>query len=160
MRSVRVAKTMAIAGVYTALTIVLGYWSFGPLQFRIADAMLALPFLRTLGWEAIAGLTLGGFLGNIPSPFGFWDWFFGPVTNLGASIIFYIAGKAPGNRVIWLVVGGALSSLWIAFSIGYLELELVFSQPSWTFLAVFSSELIIILLFGSLIVKFAERMGL
>nr|NAZ27494.1 QueT transporter family protein [Thermogladius sp.] len=44
--------------------------------------------------------------------------------------------------------------------IGYLELELVFSQPSWTFLAVFSSELIIILLFGSLIVKFAERMGL
>ncbi|AFK51070.1 hypothetical protein TCELL_0646 [Thermogladius calderae 1633] len=160
VKSVKVAKAMAIAGVYTALTVVLGYWSFGPLQFRVADAMLVLPYLTSMGFESVAGLTIGGFLGNIPSPFGLWDWLFGPATNLGASLVFYTVKRVAGRGAVPFILGGLLSAAWIAFAVGYLELVAIFGLPTWTFLSVLASELVILEVFGGLLVKFAQRIGL
>ncbi|WP_440059108.1 QueT transporter family protein [Thermogladius sp. 4427co] len=156
---IAVAKASIIAGAYAALTIALGYWSYGILQFRIADVMLVLPYLESMGVESIIGLTIGGFLSNIVSPFGVWDWIFGPLTNLGAALIYFVVKKLKPAGLISFSIASVASSLWIAFTIGYLELYLVFGLPEWAFYSVLASEFIILELVGYLLVKFAERIG-
>ncbi len=66
-------KAAVIAAIYMGLTIVLGPLSYGEIQVRISDAMLILPFLPGFGMDAVIGLTIGGFLGNLASLFGYID---------------------------------------------------------------------------------------
>ena len=51
------------AALYAALVIVLGGISYGPIQVRIADSMVAA--VPLLGLPGVLGHTLGVFVGNI-----------------------------------------------------------------------------------------------
>ena len=59
-----------IAALYAALTVALSPLSFGPVQFRVAEALTLLPFFMP---EAIPGLFIGCFLSNIAGGFGLID---------------------------------------------------------------------------------------
>ncbi len=72
-----------IAALYAAVTLLLQPISFGPVQFRISEALTLLPFIMP---EAVWGLTLGCFIANI---FGgsVIDVIFGTLATLAAAIV-------------------------------------------------------------------------
>ena len=61
-RTRRLVRCALLAAVYTVLCLVLGYASFGPVQFRIAEALVMLP---VFGPEYIVSSVLGCFLANL-----------------------------------------------------------------------------------------------
>jgi uncharacterized membrane protein len=145
------ARVAVIAAVYAALTIAIAPLAYGEIQVRISDAMLILPLLPGFGWDAIVGLTLGGFLGNLASPFGYIDWIFGPLANFVASLLVYASKKIFGENTAGFIVGSLLAMISIALIIGYGELYLVFNIPSIVALYVFIGELISIGVGGGIV---------
>jgi len=50
------------AALYAALVVVLGGFSYGPIQVRVADSMVAA--VPLIGFAGVLGHTLGVFIGN------------------------------------------------------------------------------------------------
>ena len=76
------------AALYAALVVVLGAFSYGPIQVRIADSMVAA--VPLLGIPGVLGHTLGVFIGNLFSSAGLID-----LLNTGPSfamsfVVYYI----------------------------------------------------------------------
>ncbi|MDR0314732.1 MAG: QueT transporter family protein, partial [Oscillospiraceae bacterium] len=67
-KSLYVATSGIIAAIYAALTYLSGAFglSYGPIQFRVSEALTILPALTS---AAIPGLAIGCFLGNLGSPY-------------------------------------------------------------------------------------------
>ena len=79
----QMATAGIIAAIYAALTLLLPIPQYGPIQFRVSEAMTVLPFLFP---EAIPGLTVGCFLANLlgsPMPV---DWVVGTSATLLAAV--------------------------------------------------------------------------
>ncbi len=81
-----------IGALYTALSLALAPYSFGPVQVRIAEAMTLLPLLSPLG---IGGLTLGCALTNLIGAatglniLGYYDVVWGTLATFMAALITY-----------------------------------------------------------------------
>ena len=81
----------AIAAIYVVLVVVFNYWSFGPIQFRIAEALTILPFFTP---AAIPGLFVGCLLANLLGGAIPADIIFGSIATLiGALLWFLWEGK-------------------------------------------------------------------
>ena len=81
-----VALAALLAALYAAYVLYFGFISFGPLQFRLVDARLPLSIL--FGPPAIAGVTIGCFVGNALGPnLGPVDVVGGPMANLIAATL-------------------------------------------------------------------------
>lgn len=145
-------KSAIIASVYTATTIVLGYLSYGGLQFRISDAMLILPLFEGMGLEAVVGLAIGGLLGNLASPFVPWDWVFGPAANLLASIIVYLIRMSKLRPLLKLTASSVLAALAVALLVGF-ELTVIYGLPALVYMYLFVSELVVIAGIGGLVYR-------
>ena len=78
--------TAMIAAIYAALTLGLQAISFGPVQFRVSEALTLLPILFP---QAVPGLTLGCLISNLFSPLGatVYDVVFGTLATLAAAIL-------------------------------------------------------------------------
>ena len=85
-----------IAAIYVVLVIICDYWSFGPIQFRIAEALTILPFFTP---AAIPGLFIGCFLANFMGGAILADVIFGSVATLIGAVGTYLLGKA---KLKWL----------------------------------------------------------
>jgi uncharacterized membrane protein len=81
-----------IAAIYATLTILLGSISYGPVQFRIAEALTILPALTPAG---IPGLFVGCLVANILGPYGLIDMVLGGGATLIAAILSYQLRKKP-----------------------------------------------------------------
>ncbi len=68
IRTKDIALIAIYAALYAALVVVLGPFSYGPIQIRIADSLLAV--VPLLGLAGVLGHTLGVFVGNIFSTAG------------------------------------------------------------------------------------------
>ena len=80
------ALAAVLAALYAAYVLYFGFVSFGPLQFRLVDALLPLSII--LGPPAIAGVTIGCFIGNALGPnLGIVDIVGGPTANLLAATL-------------------------------------------------------------------------
>ncbi|MCY0868727.1 MAG: QueT transporter family protein [Desulfurococcus sp.] len=145
-------KSAIIASVYAATTIVLGYLSYGGLQFRISDAMLILPLFEGMGLEAVVGLAIGGLLGNLASPFVPWDWVFGPAANLLASIIVYLIRMSKLRPLLKLTASSVLAALAVALLVGF-ELTVIYGLPALVYMYLFVSELVVIAGIGGLVYR-------
>jgi uncharacterized membrane protein len=104
-----------VAAMYIALVALNAAWSFGPIQFRAAEALTLLPFLFP---ATIPGLFAGCFIANILSPIQFpFDMVFGSLATLFAAILTskcknrWVAAAPP--VVINAVVVGILLFLYI-----------------------------------------------
>lgn len=83
-----------IAALYVAVTVLLAPISFGPVQFRVAEAMTLLPIL----WiESIPGVFIGCFLSNLFFGYGILDAVVGGFATLVAAVLTYRLRKN-----IWL----------------------------------------------------------
>ena len=86
----------AIAAIYVALTMAFQPISFGPVQFRISEALCILPFFTP---AAIPGLFVGCFLSNLFCGAAGLDIVFGSLATLIGAVGSYYLGKK--NK--WLV---------------------------------------------------------
>lgn len=86
---------MAIyAALYAALVVELGGISYGIINFRIADAMVAA--VPLLGIAGVLGHTIGVFVSNIPSPLGLID-LLNTIPSFAMSFVIYYVYKKTRN---------------------------------------------------------------
>lgn len=76
-----------IAAIYTTLTLILQPLGYGPIQFRLAEALTVFPAILP---ASIPGLTIGCFLANWLGGFGVADMVFGTLATLLAGICTYL----------------------------------------------------------------------
>ncbi len=85
----------AIAAIYVVLVLIFNMWSFGPIQFRIAEALTILPFFTP---AAIPGLFVGCLLANLIGNAILADIIFGSLATLIGALGSYALRKQK-----WLV---------------------------------------------------------
>ena len=90
----KIATSAVIAAVYAALTIVLAPISYGPVQFRVSEALTALPFLMP---GTVWGIFIGCVLANLYTG-SVLDIVFGSLATLLAGLCTAWFGKQ-GNTV-------------------------------------------------------------
>ncbi|MGN0480521.1 MAG: QueT transporter family protein [Lachnospiraceae bacterium] len=88
-------QAAAIAAIYVVLVFIFEPISFGPIQFRIAEALTILPFFTS---AAIPGLFIGCFLGNFLGGAIIADVILGSIATLIGAVGSYLLRKKP-----WLV---------------------------------------------------------
>lgn len=89
LRKILISAT--IAGIYAALTLAFMPISFGPVNFRISEALTLLPFFSPY---AVAGVTVGCLISNLLSPYGIIDMIFGTLATFIAALLTYYIGKS------------------------------------------------------------------
>lgn len=92
----RITQGAAIAAVYVALTMIVAPIAFGPVQFRISEALCVLPYFLP---SAVPGVTIGCFLANLLCGAAPLDVVFGSIATLIGAVGSYYLGKK--NK--WLV---------------------------------------------------------
>jgi uncharacterized membrane protein len=113
-------KTLALgivyAALYVALTVGLTPLSYGPVQVRIADAMVAL--VPIFGWAGILGHTAGVFIANIFSTAGLLD-LLNVIPSFAMAVVIWklrkrsvLAGTILYSIVLAGTVGAMLSYLY------------------------------------------------
>jgi len=116
MKTSEIALTIVFAALYVIILVGLPIPPSGPIQLRLADCLI--PLSALFGLPAIAGVTIGCFLGNSYYWLGPQDVVFGTIANLvAASIIFVLRNRqflacVLGSLPIGIIVGGYL---WIFF---------------------------------------------
>ncbi|MGC9114647.1 MAG: QueT transporter family protein [Fervidicoccaceae archaeon] len=119
-----------IAAGYAALTVMVAPIAYGPIQARISDILLVLPFSKRFGKKAIIGLTVGALLSNLISPYGIYDIVLGTIANFFASSSVYLSRKIPVNWKYSLVIGIIGGIAFVDVIIGYVLLNLIYQVPA------------------------------
>lgn len=85
----KLVAAAVIGALYAALTIALSFISYGPIQFRVSEALCVLPFFFPVSaW----GLFCGCVIANLLSPAGLPDIIFGSLATLGAVMCVTVLG--------------------------------------------------------------------
>lgn len=85
-RTLYVTQASIIAAIYVVLVFVFQYSSFGPIQFRIAEALTILPYFTA---AAIPGVTIGCLLSNLLFRADLLDVVFGTAATFIAAYLSY-----------------------------------------------------------------------
>lgn len=80
----KIAYSAVVAAMYFALTLLLQPISFGPIQFRLSEALVMLPYIMP---ESILGITIGCAAANAFSTFPVYDVIFGSLATLIAGYL-------------------------------------------------------------------------
>lgn len=121
----RIATISVVAAIYVVVTIVGADLSYGPIQFRVAEAFMLLCFFNK---DYIFSLTIGCFIANIFSTVGLIDTVVGTSATLISAIMIYLFRKEDNT------VRLAICSLFPVITNGLLvgaELNLVLKLPFW-----------------------------
>lgn len=160
MDTIKASLIALIAALYAALVVAFSPLSFGPVQLRIADALI--PLSAILGAPAIIGVSIGAFIANSYYFLGPIDVILGTVANLLASYLIYrfrdraLPACVAGSFIVGTVVG---SYLWLFFPPpSILGLPL----PIWAamMVSITLSSLIAIAGIGYLLLESLRRAGL
>lgn len=90
-----ITQGAVIAAIYVVLVLIFDTFSFGPIQFRIAEVLTIMPYFTP---AAIPGLFVGCLIANIIGGGLIWDIVFGSIATLIGAIGSYLVRK---NK--WLV---------------------------------------------------------
>ena len=85
-----ITQAAVIAALYVVLVVVFNYISFGPIQFRVAEALTILPYFTP---AAIPGLFIGCILANVIGGAVIWDIIFGSIATLIGAVFTYLLRK-------------------------------------------------------------------
>lgn len=85
-KTLYLTQAAVIAALYVVLVFVFQYSSFGPIQFRIAEALTVLPYFTP---AAIPGVTIGCLLSNLLFKADILDVIFGTGATLIAAYLSY-----------------------------------------------------------------------
>lgn len=121
----KLVTTALVAAIYATLTLALGAISYGPVQFRIAEIMVLLPFIRK---DYIWGLTIGCFIANIIGPYGVPDIIFGTTATFLSVYAVYLTSKIMNDKKFALLVASIWPTVINAIIIGIM-LNIFFGLP-------------------------------
>jgi len=104
------------------MTIILGDFSYGPVQFRISEALTILPLIEP---SAVLGVTIGCAISNIFGGYGLIDILGGSLVTLIAA---FITSKMP-NKVLGalppIILNSLIVSIWVSKMTGLPYLAIV-----------------------------------
>ncbi|MCR5040962.1 MAG: QueT transporter family protein [Clostridia bacterium] len=103
-RLVGLTRAAVIAALYAVLTYVASLFNlaYGPVQFRISEVLTILPIFT---FDAVPGLAIGCFIGNLLSTVGWVDLLFGTAATLIAAVL---TRRLRGVRIFGLPIPSAL----------------------------------------------------
>lgn len=143
-----------VAGLYAVLTLSLGAISYGPIQFRIAEIMVLLPFIRK---DYIWGLTIGCFLANVIGPYGVPDIIFGTIATFLSVYAVYLTSKYMKSNKFGLLVASIWPTIINGLIIGFM-LNKFFGVPMLLGMAqVAFGQFVVITVVGVPLYKSLER---
>lgn len=155
-------RDLTLAAMVAALYTVMGCfanvfgWTFGPVQFRFAEALTVLPFLFP---AAAPGLAAGCFLTNLLSPYGALDWLFGTLATAIAAWLtmkmpkWYLAALPP-----ILVNALILSPMWAWTDAGAVNAAF-WTACGWNFITFLPGEALVCCVLGTALLKLMPRIG-
>ncbi len=103
-----------IAAVYVALVFLLAPLSFGAIQIRVADALVGL--VPIVGWPGVVGVTIGVFIGNIPSTLGPLDLLSTIPTFFALMIVLKLRNR---SVLLGLMSYTTILSAWVGYLLAY-----------------------------------------
>ncbi|MCW4002729.1 MAG: QueT transporter family protein [Candidatus Bathyarchaeota archaeon] len=98
IRSKDLALIAMYAALYAALVVVLGGFSYGPIQVRVADALVAV--VPLLGVAGVLGHTLGVFIANMFSPAGLLDLLNTIPSFVMAFVVWYVYKRTSNDYTV------------------------------------------------------------
>lgn len=107
------ASAGIIAAIYVVLVQVFAFMGFGPVQFRVAEALTILPYFTP---AAIPGLFIGCLLANLLGGAMLADVVFGSLTTLAAA---YLSYKLRAKRLLVGLPPVVLNALVVPFILKY-----------------------------------------
>ncbi len=144
----KLVRAAIIAALYVVLVWLLAPVSFGPFQFRAAEALTLLPMLFP---EAIPGLYIGVLLANTLGGLGLWDIFGGSLVTLLAA---YITWRYRDKPLIAYLSPIVLNAFLISLYLHY-----VFTLPYWALvLSIGASEAVVVLALGVPLLKALRKL--
>jgi uncharacterized membrane protein len=124
IRTKNLALVAIYAALYAALVVVLGAFSYGPVQVRIADSLLGV--VPLIGLAGVLGHTIGVFVANIFSTAGPID-LLNTIPSFAMSFLVYYTYKRTNND--YTVIGtGIAYSVVIGTTVGWM-LSYLYSLP-------------------------------
>jgi uncharacterized membrane protein len=159
MNTRKISLTAVIAALYAAIVIILAPISFGPIQLRVADALI--PLAALIGLPAVYGVALGALVANT-------YWFLSPIdvvlgaaANLVAGYILYkykdrlVPASLASSLAIGLIVGGYLWMFFPPPSIMGIQM------PVWLgmMISITLSSIVAITIIGLALLKLLEGSG-
>lgn len=105
-----ITEAAIIAALYTVLVLVFSFSSFGPIQFRIAEALTVLPYFTP---AAIPGVSIGCFLSAVLTGADPIDMIFGSLATLIAAVLSYRLRRYKFLVPIPPIVANALVIPWV-----------------------------------------------
>lgn len=143
-----------LTAVYIAVTVFGGYFSYGEIQFRFAESLFVLAVFPEWFVPVII-MNFLNVLSNLSSPFLPWDLIISYFGNI-ATFFLMLALK---EHIVTSSFKGVLlmaliESVTVMLAVGFM-LTYFFGLPLWTYLSLFVSEMLSILLLGSVIFKVA-----
>ena len=141
-----VILTALIAAVYAAVTLAVSPISYGPLQFRISEALIMLAAFTPL---SVPGLTLGCVLANLMSPYGIIDIVLGSLATFLSLAAARLLFKKIGQKSIYLmpILQAVFNGLIVGAELSYL------TAPSGAFAATFLTSALYVAL-GEIVVGY------
>jgi uncharacterized membrane protein len=110
-----ITRGAVIAALYVVMVLIFEPISFGPVQFRVAEALTLLP---CLWFEAVPGLFVGCMIANIFGGMGPWDIFLGSAATLIAAILTYAAPSRLLAATAPVVINGVIVGWYLSFIAG------------------------------------------
>lgn len=105
-----ITQAAVIAAIYTVLVMIFSFSSFGPIQFRVAEALTILPYFTP---AAIPGVTIGCFLSAVLNGAPAMDMVFGSLATLIGAILSYLLRRHKFLVPIPPIIANALIVPWV-----------------------------------------------
>jgi len=107
-----IASNGVIAALYAALTLITYQFSYGPIQFRIAEIMVLLCFFRK---DYVIGLTVGCLIANLFSSVSYLDIIFGTLATLISCLLIAYSKIFLISLVYPIIANGLIIGLMLYF---------------------------------------------
>ena len=159
-RTLKLAVSAVIAALYAALTIALAPISYGPLQFRVSEALTVIPFLIP---GTVWGLFIGCILANLYTG-SVLDILFGSLATLLAALLtarFGRQGNTVKNRVLGclmpVVFNAVIVGAVLTWGYGFREFESPLASYGFNALTVGLGEAAVLYLIGYTLLRQLPR---
>lgn len=152
-----IALNAIICALYVVLSLISGPLAFlgGSLQFRLSELLNLLVFFNPL---YSIGVTLGCFLTNLISLYGWPDLVVGTLATLITTLLIIVVSKTIKKLLVAAFVPAIINALIIPFVVFLYDLETPLYTFYWTtFMFVGLGELIVVLLIGYPVFLFLIR---
>ena len=156
----KLAVAAIVAAAYAALTVALAPISYGPIQFRVSEALTVLPFFLPC---TVWGLAIGCFLANLYTG-SVLDIVFGTLATLLAALLtahFGKRGNTVNNRLLGclmpVVFNAVIVGAVLTWGYGFREFPSPLASYGFNALTVGFGEAVVLYLIGYALLRFLPK---